>query len=957
MELGNRMVETALDRPRLITGVMVAVSVVLILVAGLPSLWPDTFSMLAPLKVDTDPENMLSRDEPVRVFHNEMKKRLGLNDIVVVGVVNDTHPNGVFNPASLKNIYALTEFAKTLTWPDKKDPEKTAGVINRDLIAPSTVDNIEQGGVGEVRFSWLMASPPETEEEALALREKAERLPFLEGTLVSENGKALALYVPLTSKDQSYRVYKALLQKAATFEGDDEFHITGLPVANDTFGVEMFIQMGISAPLAMVVIFVLMLLFFRKFVLIVSPMIVAMVSVIWTMGLLVATGNTVHIMSSMIPIFIMPIAVLDSIHILSEFFERYQETRDRRKTVLHVMESLFMPMLYTSLTSAAGFGSLALTPIPPVQVFGLFIAFGILAAWALTIIFIPAYIMLIPQRTLENFGSTTPGEDKHDNTLVGRFLHLQGRLTYRFAKPILALALAAVTVAGYGISQININDNPTKWFKASHPIRVADRVLNKHFGGTYMAYLTLRPGGEGIPTAEVKQNLQEALAEFAEEEAAMNPEVKAVMATLNERLADASGKVESGDALLADLVTAAESQLDAAEGDTLYAWEDTLALIEEQQQRSELFKQPEALRYIEALQAHLQTTGVVGKSNSLADLVKTVYRELLGGEEENFVVPESARAVAQSLITYESSHRPHDLWHFVTPDYRETSIWVQLKSGDNQDMGNVVAAVDDFVAKNPPPLGLKHQWFGLTYINIVWQEKMVSGMLQAFLGSFLVVLLLMTILFRSALWGLLCMIPLTITIGLIYGVIGLIGKDYDMPVAVLSSLTLGLAVDFAIHFLARARSFYEDHGSWEAVHEKVFGEPARAIARNVVVIAVGFLPLLFAPLTPYITVGIFLAAILLVSGVGTLILLPALVKIAEPLLFPKTKALRFSCQCGTCAVSGVAFLALVAINAYQFLSLGWGTVTLVILAALPAVTLLCWFMSKRAACRLDVEEE
>ena len=69
---------------------------------------------------------------------------------------------------------------------------------------------------------------------------------------------------------------------------------------------------------------------------------------------------------------------------------------------------------------------------------------------------------------------------------------------------------------------------------------------------------------------------------------------------------------------------------------------------------------------------------------------------------------------------------------------------------------------------------------------------MVSGMLQAFLGSFLIVFLMMTILYRSALWGLLSMVPLTVTIGLIYGAIGLVGKDYDMPVAVLSSLSLGL---------------------------------------------------------------------------------------------------------------------------------------------------------------------
>ena len=72
-------------------------------------------------------------------------------------------------------------------------------------------------------------------------------------------------------------------------------------------------------------------------------------------------------MSSMIPIFIIPIAVLDAIHIVSEFFDRYQATKDRKKTIHDVMNTLFMPMLFTSLTTVAGFASLALTPIPPVQ--------------------------------------------------------------------------------------------------------------------------------------------------------------------------------------------------------------------------------------------------------------------------------------------------------------------------------------------------------------------------------------------------------------------------------------------------------------------------------------------------------------------------------------------------------------------------------------------------------------
>jgi hypothetical protein len=171
------------------------------------------------IKVDTDPENMLSEDEPVRVFHNETKKRFALSDIVVVGIVNNEDPNGVFNPSSLKKIYELTEFARTLRWVDEEDPGKQVGVIEVDLLVPSTVDHIGQGGPGEVRCEWLMKKPPATQAEATEIRRKAMSNPLLVGTLVSEDGRAICLYLPLTSKDLSYRVYRQLQGRLAEFEG------------------------------------------------------------------------------------------------------------------------------------------------------------------------------------------------------------------------------------------------------------------------------------------------------------------------------------------------------------------------------------------------------------------------------------------------------------------------------------------------------------------------------------------------------------------------------------------------------------------------------------------------------------------------------------------------------------------------------------------------------------------
>ena len=72
-------------------------------------------------------------------------------------------------------------------------------------------------------------------------------------------------------------------------------------------------------------IFLLMWYFFRSWQLIIAPMIVAMATVIidrW--DALIGLGFTVHIMSSMIAIFLMPIAVVDSVHIMSEFADQYR---------------------------------------------------------------------------------------------------------------------------------------------------------------------------------------------------------------------------------------------------------------------------------------------------------------------------------------------------------------------------------------------------------------------------------------------------------------------------------------------------------------------------------------------------------------------------------------------------------------------------------------------------------
>ena len=216
----SKIVHYSISRPWTITIVMVLLTVML-------------GAMIVMVKVDTDPENMLAEDEPVRVFHNLAKKDFNLHDVVVLGVVNETHPDGVFNIETLGRVHELTEFIRRLKDPDRPEWH----VVTRVLMAPGNVDTIEQAGPGQVRFEWLMKEPPETREQALKVRDSAMSNPLLKGTLVSEDGKAIGIYIPITTKDFAYYVRERLLEKIDSFDSssDDQYHITGLPVAEDTF--------------------------------------------------------------------------------------------------------------------------------------------------------------------------------------------------------------------------------------------------------------------------------------------------------------------------------------------------------------------------------------------------------------------------------------------------------------------------------------------------------------------------------------------------------------------------------------------------------------------------------------------------------------------------------------------------------------------------------------------------
>ncbi|MEW6739702.1 MAG: MMPL family transporter [Nitrospirota bacterium] len=759
------LVEFSVEHPKLVVALTIILSIVFM-------------TQFPKMKTDTNPKNMLPATSDVRVWNDEVDSTFGLyEDMIVLGVVNE---KGVLNKDTLGKIRRITD-----------EILKIRGVASRDVNSFPTITNVT-AEAGTLRVAPLMTEVPKTEGEIKTLQKNLFENPLFINRIISKDGKTTAIYIPLEKGANGKQVADKIREIIKKEKGNEKYYVAGDPVARDTFGAEMFKLMAIFAPIAGGVMLLVRYLMFRDLFLSITLMMDAMVSIVWSMGLLIALGFPIHIMSSMAPVFLMAIAT-DSIHIFNEFYFRFKEKKDKKAAIIETMHAVGRPVRYTALATAAAFAVLLFMNIIPVKVFGGLIAFGTVMLRVLSFSFIPAMFTFVKEEKIER------ASRDEDITLSRTSQFLRNLAGYGVHKPkaTVLVGLILFVLAVIGITRIVVNNNMVEWFKKNSEIRVADREINRALGGTSLGYV--------------------------------------------------------------------------------------VAISKE----DDFIKNPETMKYIEGLQRHIEKLPVVGKTFSVADYVKRINRVLHDDDPKCDKVPDSKEAIGQYLFLFSMSAKPSDLDNVVDPSFKKANIWVQLKTWDAGAMQDVIKAVDEYKKAHPIPLDLKPA--GIAYFNLVWNNEVLWDMVRGFILALIAVFVILVFNFRSFKWATVSYVPLIFTVLLIYGVIGFTGKRFDMPISVLSCLSLGMAVDFAIHFVNRFRQrLTEQTPNSELITDSLLwtaARPGKGIMRNAVLFAASFAVMMLAPLTPYITVGAFIVSMMMLSAIMTIIYLPALVMLMRGWLF------------------------------------------------------------------------
>ena len=294
----------------------------------------------------------------------------------------------------------------------------------------------------------------------------------------------------------------------------------------------------------------------------------------------------------------------------------------------------------------------------------------------------------------------------------------------------------------------------------------------------------------------------------------------------------------------------------------------TLNVIFDSEQK-DAFKNPAILRAIDAMQKDVENSlAVVGNSFALTDYLRRMNKVMHADSTKYDVIPNSQDLIAQYLLLYEMSGDPDNLWKVVDYDYKKANLTFQLKKDDSKTLKSTIAIIE----KHKPifdNLGVKINYAGSGYKAFVFTDLILQGQISSLFMSLIIVVILLALMFKNILAGLIGSVPIMITAVISFGVMGLFNIPLSTTTALLSSIAIGIGIDYAVHFIERYKIYATQTGDKVLASQYTMAHSGRAIIFNALVVIAGFLVLIFSVFPPNRALGALVSLNMFTSFVGT----------------------------------------------------------------------------------------
>ncbi len=248
-------------------------------------------------------------------------------------------------------------------------------------------------------------------------------------------------------------------------------------------------------------------------------------------------------------------------------------------------------------------------------------------------------------------------------------------------------------------------------------------------------------------------------------------------------------------------------------------------------------KDPVLMQKIDDLTQHLKGTEGVGTVFSISDFVREMSKALYEPTEEEYDrIPSSTEAIAQMFELYNMSGNPDDFIQMMNFDNTKAHILVRLSNTDNK----VVRALENDIRSYTSDFPARVTTGGYAIIMTDFAQKIINGQVSSLVFALLAVFILLAIIFRSATGGLIGSIPLAASIIIQFGFMGLARIPIDAATALLSSIMIGVGVDFTIQYLWRYNAELRKGATRQEAIATTYRTTGRSIVINALSVMAGF---------------------------------------------------------------------------------------------------------------------
>jgi predicted RND superfamily exporter protein len=291
-------------------------------------------------------------------------------------------------------------------------------------------------------------------------------------------------------------------------------------------------------------------------------------------------------------------------------------------------------------------------------------------------------------------------------------------------------------------------------------------------------------------------------------------------------------------------------------------------------------KSPDALRRIERASAELRKLPYVKKVTSVADYVKRINRELNGGNADAAVVPADPAAIAQELFVFGMSDRGRsELERVAASDYSRAQIAVKLASMSSDLVFEQIGEAERIVGREFADSPIRPTVTGSGRLFSTLDHYLVTSQVSSFGTAFLTVFGVIFLVFRSARYGVLAIVPNLFPVLAVLGIMGWIGISMNVATIMVSSVALGVVDDDTIHFINRFRKDRERGATVDRAIEAATVFEGRAALTTALINSAGYAVLLLSEYKPTAWFGGLLALTMGTAFLAEVFVLPATIKL------------------------------------------------------------------------------